>query len=30
MTQPIENARLRPMIAPTFPPVIISAAITSV
>src|SRR3954464_5138009 len=30
MTQPIVNARLRPMIAPTFAPVIISAAITSV
>src|SRR3954463_7583306 len=30
MTQPIANARLRPMIAPTLAPVIISAAITSV
>src|SRR5215216_6395176 len=29
-TQPIANARLRPMIAPIFAPVIISAAITSV
>src|SRR5215216_3537307 len=29
-TQPIANARLRPMSAPTFAPVIISAAITSV
>ena len=30
MTQPIANARLRPMIAPILAPVIISAAITSV
>ena len=30
MTQPIANARLRPMISPIFPPVIISEAITSV
>ena len=30
MTQPIANARLRPMIAPIFAPVIISDAITSV
>ena len=30
MTQPIANARFRPMIAPIFAPVIISAAITSV
>src|SRR6478736_6339764 len=30
MTHPIANARLRPIIAPTFAPVIISAAITSV
>ena len=30
MTQPIANARFRPIIAPTFAPVIISAAITSV
>jgi hypothetical protein len=30
MTQPIANARLRPMIAPILPPVIISAAMTSV
>src|SRR3954469_15998698 len=30
MTQPIVNARLRPMIAPTFAPVIISDAMTSV
>src|SRR3954470_14472073 len=30
MTHPMVNARLRPMIAPTFAPVIISAAITSV
>src|SRR3954451_3715395 len=29
-TQPIANARLRPTISPTFPPVIISDAITSV
>jgi hypothetical protein len=28
--QPIANARFRPMIAPIFAPVIISAAITSV
>src|SRR3954462_13480855 len=30
MTHPMVNARLRPMIAPIFAPVIISAAITSV
>ena len=30
MTQPIVNARLRPIIAPTLPPVIMNAAITSV
>src|SRR5215217_867220 len=30
MTQPMANARLRPMMAPTFAPVIISAAITRV
>jgi hypothetical protein len=30
MTQPIAKARLRPMMAPTFAPVIMSAAITSV
>src|SRR3954451_12751363 len=30
MTQPIANARLRPIIAPIFAPVIINAAITSV
>ncbi len=30
MTQPIVNARLRPIIAPILAPVIISAAITSV
>jgi hypothetical protein len=30
MTQPIANARLRPMIWPIFPPVIMNAAITSV
>ncbi len=30
MTQPIAKARFRPMIAPTFAPVIMSAAITSV
>src|SRR5215207_8781990 len=30
MTHPIANARLRPIIAPTLAPVIISAAITSV
>ena len=30
MTQPIANARFRPMIAPILAPVIISAAITSV
>src|SRR6478736_2007974 len=30
MTQPMEKARLRPMIAPTFAPVIIRDAITSV
>ena len=30
MTQPIANARLRPISAPTLAPVIISAAITSV
>jgi hypothetical protein len=30
MTQPIANARLRPMIPPSFPPVIMSVAITSV
>ena len=30
MTQPIVNARLRPRISPTLPPVIISDAITSV
>jgi hypothetical protein len=30
MMHPIENARFRPMIAPTLAPVIISAAITSV
>ena len=30
MMQPIANARLRPIIWPTFPPVIISDAITSV
>ena len=30
MTHPVANARLRPIIAPTLAPVIISAAITSV
>ena len=30
MTQPMANARLRPMSAPILPPVIISAAITRV
>ncbi len=30
MTQPIANARLRPISAPILAPVIISAAITSV
>ena len=30
MTQPIAKARLRPIIAPIFAPVIISDAITSV
>ena len=29
-TQPIMNARLRPMICPTLPPVIMNAAMTSV
>jgi hypothetical protein len=29
-TQPIANARFRPIMAPTFAPVIIRAAITSV